>query len=58
MSQNKFHFFVACFTVRVALVSQATVLANFTIHINKMKTNSFEFGATVPPAEDAEYYLF
>jgi len=39
MSRNKFHFFVAHFTVD--LVSQATSPANFTICINKMKTKSF-----------------
>ena len=44
MSLNKFHFFVAGFIV--ALVSQATSRANFTIklyiHVNKMKAKSFD----------------
>ena len=40
MSRKKLHFFVAHFTVD--LVSQATSLANFTICINKVKTNSFD----------------
>ena len=40
MLQNKLHFFAVRFTI--ALVSQATSRANFTIYMNKMNIKSFD----------------